>query len=225
MPRLHAAFLVETRMTRQTHEGCPVYSSPSSLKAVSSHRAPKLPAAITIAQTSWIGGGNDFQDFRDLLAFFCPEDTLSAMDVNESTPESREAEWFPTQVSSFWVRLVIGRRPRTTFIRLIVLVLTTLILFGLVFLPIRVSGNSMAPTYKTGRVNLVNRLSYHWSEPHRADVVAIRMAGIKVLLLKRIIGLPGKPSPFTGEPCSSTRSPWTNLTFRPRCPGLKGSTS
>lgn len=95
-------------------------------------------------------------------------------------------------MSSFWIRILIGRRPRTTFIRLVLLVVATLVLFGLVYIPVRVSGNSMAPTFQTGRPNLVNRLSYRWREPRRADVVGIRLAGLKVLLLKRIVGLPGE---------------------------------
>jgi len=90
------------------------------------------------------------------------------------------------------MRILVGRRPRTTLVRLGCLVVGTAVLFGLVYIPIRVSGNSMAPTYRSGWPNLVNRLSYHRHEPRRSDVVAIRLAGLKVLLLKRIVGLPGE---------------------------------
>ncbi len=61
-----------------------------------------------------------------------------------------------------------------------------------VFLPIRVQGDSMLPLYKTGDYGFVNTLVYRWSTPQRFDVVAIRMAGNRVMYLKRIIGLPGE---------------------------------
>lgn len=114
------------------------------------------------------------------------------MDVNDALPQPKSREWISSRYSSMLVRMLIGRRPRTTLIRLGLLIILTLVLFGIVFIPIRVTGNSMAPTYQTGRVNLVNRLAYRWHNPKRGDVVSIRLAGLKVLLLKRIIGLPGE---------------------------------
>lgn len=114
------------------------------------------------------------------------------MDTGEVVPQPKPAEPVPAYTSSVLVRVLIGRRPRTTLIRLCLLIVVTLVLFGIVFIPIRVTGNSMAPTYQTGRVNLVNRLAYRWHDPKRGDVVSIRLAGLKVLLLKRIIGLPGE---------------------------------
>lgn len=50
----------------------------------------------------------------------------------------------------------------------------------------------MDPTYRSGSFNLVNRLSYAFAEPSRGDVVAIRLAGPSVVLVKRIVGLPGE---------------------------------
>ena len=63
-------------------------------------------------------------------------------------------------------------------------------------LPIRVEGISMLPTYKTGQVNFVNRLAYKFNEPQRGDIVSVKMSGEKVMLLKRIIGLPGERVAF-----------------------------
>jgi signal peptidase I len=50
----------------------------------------------------------------------------------------------------------------------------------------------MTPAYRNGTVNFVNRISYSKAKPNRGDVVAIKMARQKSLLLKRIIALPGE---------------------------------
>ena len=54
----------------------------------------------------------------------------------------------------------------------------------------------MLPTYRSNRVNFVNRLSYRFHEPRRGDVVAIRLSGFSVMFMKRIIGLPGESVAF-----------------------------
>jgi signal peptidase I len=54
----------------------------------------------------------------------------------------------------------------------------------------------MLPAYKDRSVNFVNRLAYLRHEPRRADVVSIRLAGIHVMYMKRIIGLPGETVSF-----------------------------
>src|SRR5712664_2081766 len=83
--------------------------------------------------------------------------------------------------------MLIGRRPAWTVARLIVLVL-----FSFLFLPIRVVGNSMAPTYHNGRINLINRLAFRWHGPKRGDVVAVQLDRSRLVLLKRVVGLPGE---------------------------------
>jgi signal peptidase I len=42
----------------------------------------------------------------------------------------------------------------------------------------------------------VNRLAYLWHEPRRSDVVSIRLAGVHLMYLKRIISLPGETVAF-----------------------------
>jgi signal peptidase I len=61
---------------------------------------------------------------------------------------------------------------------------------------VRVDGISMEPAYHNGRMNLINRLAYWRSEPKRGDVVGIRLAGVSVMYMKRIIGLPGERVTF-----------------------------
>ena len=92
--------------------------------------------------------------------------------------------------------LFIGRRPKLTLTRLAVLVVSCFIVFKFILLPIRIDGVSMLPTYHTGQFNLVNRLAYLRHEPQRGDVVSIRLAGPSIMLMKRVIGLPGETVAF-----------------------------
>ena len=66
------------------------------------------------------------------------------------------------------------------------------VLFKFILLPIRITGESMSPTFRNGRMACVNRLSYKWSNPQRGDVVAIKTGSEKEVLLKRIVGMPGE---------------------------------
>jgi signal peptidase I len=54
----------------------------------------------------------------------------------------------------------------------------------------------MAPTYQSGTFNFCNRLKYLFSSPSRHDVVAIRYAGTRVMLLKRILAVEGETLEF-----------------------------
>lgn len=99
--------------------------------------------------------------------------------------------------SPSWVRtVIIGRNPRRTLVRIAVLVVTCVILFKFILLPIRVDGPSMQPTYREGSVNFVNRLAFLRREPRRFEVVAVRYSGKSIMLMKRIVGLPGETIEF-----------------------------
>jgi signal peptidase I len=88
---------------------------------------------------------------------------------------------------------MFGRNPKRTLIRLCCLVILSVVVFRFILIPIRVSGFSMTPTYQNGKVTLVNLQAYRWSRPKRGDVIALRDPEEgNVLLLKRIIGLPGE---------------------------------
>jgi signal peptidase I len=96
-----------------------------------------------------------------------------------------------------WLRVaVIGRNPKVTLARATVLAVTCFIIFKFIFLFIRTEGISMLPTYQDKSVHLVSRVAYLRHEPQRGDVVSIRLAGIHVMYLKRIIGLPGETISF-----------------------------
>lgn len=102
-----------------------------------------------------------------------------------------------TKQSHNWLRtLTIGRNPRFTLVRAAILAVLTVVVFKSTLLPIRVSGGSMQPTYKESRINFINRLAYLRHEPRRGDVVGIRFAGRSLMLLKRVVGLPGETIGF-----------------------------
>ena len=126
-------------------------------------------------------------------------------------------------------RLVFGRDPRRTAVRILVLASVSLITFRWVLLPIRAEGISMLPTYQSGSLNLVNRLAYSSRTPSRGDVVAIRLAGPHLVYVKRIIALPGERLSIAKgqvhvdgvpilEPYVKNRRPWDvpEVTLTPR---------
>jgi len=97
-----------------------------------------------------------------------------------------------------WLRrITIGRNPRVTLVRAVILAVLTIIIFKTAVLPVRVTGISMLPSYKDGRVNFINRLAYRKRNPQRGDVVGVRFAGPSIMLLKRVVGLPGERIGFS----------------------------
>jgi signal peptidase I len=115
--------------------------------------------------------------------------------------------------------ILFGRNPRRTTVRVLLLIFASIGIFRWVLIPVRTDGISMEPTYDSGRINLVNRLAYLSSSPARGDVVAIRLAGLHVLYIKRIIALPGERVSFNSgevridgvpltEPYVHYRRPW-----------------
>ncbi len=96
----------------------------------------------------------------------------------------------------WWFIVLIGRNPQRTLTRVFLLIIGCLLAWKYVALPIRVEGISMLPTYKERDINIINRLAYKIGDPQRGDVVAIRMAGEHIMLLKRVVGLPGETIAF-----------------------------
>jgi signal peptidase I len=116
--------------------------------------------------------------------------------MNNTEPGATAAR-FPA-----WLRIaLIGRKPKRTLIRAAVLAVLCYVffkffIFKFFLLPVRIEGNSMFPTYHDWGVNFVYRLAYRHAEPQRGDVVGIRMAGPSIMLMKRIVGLPGETVAF-----------------------------
>jgi signal peptidase I len=111
--------------------------------------------------------------------------------------------------SGSWLRrAVIGRKPKVTLARIVILAVTCLVVFKFILLPARVEGISMAPTYRNDSFNFINQLAYFFHEPQRGDVVGIIGPHLEegrkifhtpgVMYLKRVVGLPGETISFSG---------------------------
>ena len=91
------------------------------------------------------------------------------------------------------VRFLIGGNPAFTIARAVVWIILFVLVFRFVVLGIRVTGKSMEPTYSHGQIRFVNRLAYKKRPPQRGDVVAVASPTMRnILILKRILGLPGE---------------------------------
>jgi signal peptidase I len=88
--------------------------------------------------------------------------------------------------------LLLGRRPVATLVRVAILLLAAFVVFGYVLLPVRGEGPSMSPAIEHGDFMVVNRLGYWRSSPRRGDIVAVQLAGPRVVFVKRIVALPGE---------------------------------
>lgn len=88
-------------------------------------------------------------------------------------------------------RLVVGRDPARTLRRAGVLVVGAAVLLTVVILPVRGEGPSMYPTIRDGELLIVSRVSYRLRAPRRGEVVAVRLAGERAVLVKRILAGPG----------------------------------
>jgi len=108
---------------------------------------------------------------------------------------------------------------RTSLRRIITIALAAWIGFAFVLPPLHLDGKSMEPTFHDGSFHFYWRQSYLFAQPAYGDVVAIRFAGRRVVLLKRIVGLAGDTIAFTNgilirngqpvqEPYVRFRSAW-----------------
>lgn len=89
-------------------------------------------------------------------------------------------------------RAILGRRPAWTLARAMALAAGAFVVFGHLLIPVRGEGPSMLPTVQDGELVFVNTLAYRRSTPQRGDIVAISLAGRRVLYVKRVVGLPGE---------------------------------
>lgn len=112
--------------------------------------------------------------------------------MENAAPVAAEAPSQPRRRSPL-VRFLIGRNMTFTLVRAFIWIILFGITFKFVLLGIRVTGQSMEPTYRSGQIKFVNRLAYRKAPPQRFDVVAVASPTIKnVLILKRVLGLPGE---------------------------------
>ncbi len=81
-------------------------------------------------------------------------------------------------------------------IRISIVTASAFIFFGYICIPFKVSGQSMEPTYHDGDVNCCWKPTYLFSNPKHHDIVTVRFAGQKVMLLKRVVALEGETVEF-----------------------------
>jgi signal peptidase I len=72
------------------------------------------------------------------------------------------------------------------------------VVFRFVCIPAPIRGKSMEPTYRDGGLTFCCRWTYLFGEPERGDIVAVRLAGTKVMYLKRIVATAGDRVAFRG---------------------------
>ncbi len=91
--------------------------------------------------------------------------------------------FFPSLTRAFLIRAVITGTLAYVF-------------FSYVCIPFRIQGASMEPTYRDGRFNFCWTPACWFSPLKRYDVVAVRFAGNQIMLLKRVVALPGEVIEF-----------------------------
>ena len=90
-------------------------------------------------------------------------------------------------------KILIGGNWKVTAVRAAVLALIVYLVCTQLFMPFRTAGSSMEPTIGNNAFVFINKRAYSRSSPpQRGDIVAIKLAGSSVSLLKRIVGLPGE---------------------------------
>ena len=92
----------------------------------------------------------------------------------------------------WYLRLLIGKSPRRTLVRAVIIAAAAYVVFRYLLIPIHLMGASMEPAYADRSVNFVNTFRFWFRPAQRGDVVAIRMAGTRVMLFKRVIGMPNE---------------------------------
>ncbi|HEX4121545.1 MAG TPA: signal peptidase I [Verrucomicrobiae bacterium] len=104
-----------------------------------------------------------------------------------------------------WIQIAtVGRNPKATLVRAVIVAAVCVVVFRYLLLPVRVTGISMEPTYHDHSVNFINTLAFLRREPQRGEVVGIRLTPggegssmPHMMYLKRIVGLPGESISFS----------------------------
>jgi signal peptidase I len=108
----------------------------------------------------------------------------------EAHKEEVKAALQDGRLSVILLALFFPRDARKFLLRVLCVALGAFILFKFIFLPLVIRGESMKPTYPSrGFLFCFAPAKYLW-KPERGDVVIMRY-GKGVMLLKRIVGLPG----------------------------------
>jgi signal peptidase I len=85
---------------------------------------------------------------------------------------------------------------RRFLIRTSAVALAAYLFFGHLCLPLWIRGGSMEPAWRDGGFVFLWRPRFVFREPEVGDVVALRMVGTRVMLLKRVVALAGDTVAF-----------------------------
>jgi len=107
-------------------------------------------------------------------------------DSTEAPPRNALSRFFFPSLTPGYVLRVLG------------IAACAYIVFSRVLIPLHINGTSMEPTYHDRAWNLCWRFRYRSSLPERGDVVVVRFAGMRVMLLKRVVALSGETVEFRG---------------------------
>lgn len=106
-------------------------------------------------------------------------------------------------------RITFGKSIKLTLVRASLIALLAIFVFRFLLIPIRLQGGSMEPTYKNRSFIFVNTLKYRCRNLHRGDIVIIKMAGTRVMLMKRVLALPGESIAFSNGTLIVNKRPVT----------------
>jgi signal peptidase I len=81
-------------------------------------------------------------------------------------------------------------------VRVSLVAILSYLFFGYLCIPLHIEGISMEPNYHDRSFNFCWKLRYLFSAPQRHDVVAVRLAGDRVMLLKRVVAFEGEQVEF-----------------------------
>jgi signal peptidase I len=96
---------------------------------------------------------------------------------------------------SLWLRSWLKRFVRQCWVVVVLISLGSAsyqLITHFVFQSVQVDGQSMFPTLRNSDSYWLNRLAYVKSEPRRSDIVVLKDPRDNVLVVKRIIALPGQ---------------------------------
>jgi len=89
--------------------------------------------------------------------------------------------------------------PRLTgslLLRMVLVAAASFLFFYFLLVPVRLRGRSMEPTLMDGSLHFILAASYLFSGPEPGDIVGIKLAGRRVVLLKRVVAEGGETVSF-----------------------------
>jgi signal peptidase I len=114
-------------------------------------------------------------------------------------------------------RFFLPRLTRRFCLRLALVAASAYLVFGWFLIPTRIQGVSMEPSWHDGGVTLCWRWRFLFREPRVGDVVTVRLAGTRIMYLKRVVAVAGetvefrrgvlyvdgkaRPEPYASRPC------------------------